>query len=563
MASTPPLDTLGVSTRVRNQENLPWWRTSRRTAAGCVVVGLAALVVQRRDATWTASVGVSAQDTGRDYAYLPLAMDIVQMSQLPAAPTAPPTRAPATVTPTTPAPSATTLVPSPTAGPTDVLPTATPTPLVAAACGAVSSFHDGQSPSRIIRVAPGGDDGAGDGSAERPFLTLRRAAREAAPGVAIRLAPGRYNGGTYLDDLAGAADAPIWIGGAPGTGPGADGEPWPEAPIIAGSGEGLHLTRARFVVVHDVVVEGASGNGINADDGGSVAGDPTSFHLTFERVAIRNIGSSGNQDCLKLSGLRDVVVRDSAFRRCGGGGSGSGIDMVGVRAAVVARSRFDEISGNAVQAKGGSNDIEVRANRMVRAGGRAVNMGGSTGFAYFRPPLDPSQPNAEARDVRVVANWIEGSEAAVAFVGCVDCLAAHNTIVDPGRWVMRILQETRSADGFTFEPARDGTFANNVVVFRAGVLRTAVNVGDATAPETFVFRNNLWFATDAPVRSAPQLPVTEQGAVIGRDPRLGQDGAIESGSPAARAGMRIVGVAGDLVGACYGDPPSIGAREVP
>lgn len=536
---------------------------SGRTAAGFVLVGLAALVLHRFGAAWTASVGVSAQETGRAHAYLPLAMDSVPMSQLPAAPSAPPTRAPATVAPTTPAPTATALVPSPTVGPTEVVPSATPTPLVAAACGTVPSFHDGQSPSRIIRVAPGGDDGTGDGSAERPFATLRRAAREAAPGSAIRLAPGRYDGGTYLDDLAGAADAPIWIGGAPGTGPGAGGEPWAEAPIIAGSGEGLHLTRARFVVVHDVVVEGASGNGINADDGGSVTGDRTSFRLTFERVAIRNIGGNGNQDCLKLSGLRDVVVRDSAFRRCGGGGSGSGIDMVGVQAAVVARSRFDEISGNAVQAKGGSNDIEVRANRMVRAGGRAVNMGGSTGFAYFRPPLDASRPNAEARDVRVVANWIEGSEAAVAFVGCVDCLAANNTIVDPGRWVLRILQETRSSGEFTFEPAREGTFANNIVVFRAGVLRTAVNVGDATAPETFAFRNNLWFASDAPERSAPQLPVAEQGSVIGRDPRLGEDGAIGSGSPAAGAGRRIVGVTGDLVGACYGDPPSIGAREVP
>ncbi|MCC7020029.1 MAG: right-handed parallel beta-helix repeat-containing protein [Ardenticatenales bacterium] len=536
---------------------------SGRSAAGFVLVGLAALVLHRSGAAWTASVSVSAQATGRAYAYLPLAMDSVPMSQLPAAPSAPPTRAPATVPPTTPAPTATALDPSPTVGPTEVVPSATPTPLVAAACGTVPSFHDGRAPSRIIRVAPGGDDGTGDGSAERPFATLRRAAREAAPGSAIRLAPGRYDGGTYLDDLAGAADAPIWIGGAPGTGPGAGGEPWAEAPIIAGSGEGLHLTRARFVVVHDVVVEGASGNGINADDGGSVTGDRTSFRLTFERVAIRNIGGNGNQDCLKLSGLRDVVVRDSAFRRCGGGGSGSGIDMVGVQAAVVARSRFDEISGNAVQAKGGSNDIEVRANRMVRAGGRAVNMGGSTGFAFFRPPLDASRPNAEARDVRVVANWIEGSEAAVAFVGCVDCLAAHNTIVDPGRWVLRILQETRSSGGFTFEPAREGTFANNIVVFRAGVLRTAVNVGDATAPETFAFRNNLWFASDAPERSAPQLPVAEQGAVIGRDPRLGEDGAIGSGSPAAGAGSRIVGVTGDLVGACYGNPPSIGAREVP
>ncbi len=443
-------------------------------------------------------------------------------------------------------------------------PTPSPTAPAAAGCGDVPAFHDGQAPARIVHVAVGGHDDAGDGSAERPFATLRRAAREAAPGTAIRLGPGRYAGGTYLDDLAGRADAPIWIGGQPGAGPGRGGEPWAAAPIVAGASEGLHLTRARFVVVHDLVVEGASGNGINADDGGNIGAAVTAHDLVFERIAIRQIGGNGNQDCLKLSGLRGVVVRDSVFRRCGGGGSGSGIDMVGVHAAVIARSDFADITGNAVQAKGGTSDVEVRANRMVRAGGRAVNMGGSTGFAFFRPPLDPAAPNAEARDVRVVANWIEGSDAAVAFVGCVGCLAAHNTIVDPTRWVLRILQETRTGNGYTFEPARDGVFANNLVVFRAGVVRTTVNVGDATAPETFRFAHNLWYAADDPSRSAPQLPVGETGAVVGRDPRLGADGAIDAASPAARAGRRLGDgrdPRGDLAGACYADPPAIGARE--
>ena len=74
--------------------------------------------------------------------------------------------------------------------------------------------------------------------------------------------------------------------------------------------------------------------------------------------------------------------------------------------AVIARSSFADLSANAVQAKGGSQDVEVRWNRMTDAGQRAVNMGGSTGAAYFRPPLSRDAPNAEARDIRVVANLI-------------------------------------------------------------------------------------------------------------------------------------------------------------
>jgi len=464
----------------------------------------------------------------------------------------------ATATPTD-APADPTVPPEPTpsgtASQAPPLGTATSTP---EGCAPPPPFHAGLVPARTVWIAQDGDDQAGDGSPGRPFATLRRAAREAAPGTALRLRPGRYAGGTYLDDLAGTAGAPIWIGGDPGGGM-PDG---PDGVVLEGASEGLHLARARFVVVHDLTVQGASGNGINADDGGEVDGPPTSHDLVFERVTIRAIGGTGNQDCLKLSGLRDVVVADSTFERCGGGGSGSGIDMVGVHRARIHGNRFTDMSGNAVQAKGGSTDIEIRANRMLRAGARAVNMGGSTGLQFFRPPLDPAAENAEARDVRVVANLIEGSQAPVAFVGCVGCLAANNTLIEPETWVLRILQETTTGGGFSFSPARDGRFVNNLIVFRRGQLRTTANVGGGTAPETFTFASNLWYASDAPERSAPELPVAETGAVIGRDPRLGPDGAIGAGSPAAGAGVRVPEVGGDLTGRCYADPPSIGAREV-
>lgn len=464
-------------------------------------------------------------------------------------PTAP---SPATASPTPDGPPATATEPAP--------PTSTPTATASAppaGCAPPPPFHAGLEPARIVWVDAGGDDQAGDGSADRPFATLRRAAREAAPGTALRLRPGRYAGGTYLDDLAGTADAPIWLGGVPG-----GGEPGPSAVVIAGASEGLHLTRARWVVVHDLTVEGASGNGINADDGGATEGPSTSHHLAFERLTIRDIGGNGNQDCLKLSGLEDVTVEGSAFARCGGGVSGSGIDMVGVHRARVVGNRFEDLSGSGVQAKGGSADVEVRGNRMLRAGARAVNMGGSTGFAFFRPPLDPAGENAEARDIRVVANLIEGSQSPIAFVGCVGCLAAHNTLVDPEIWVLRILQETTTGGGFAFSPARDGRFLNNLVVFRRGQLRTTSNVGPGTAPETFAFAHNLWYAIDAPGRSAPELPAPETNGVVGLDPRLGPDAAIGADSPAAGAGLPLAEAGGDLAGRCYADPPSIGAREV-
>ncbi|HEX6971708.1 MAG TPA: hypothetical protein VF234_05780, partial [Limnochordia bacterium] len=45
-------------------------------------------------------------------------------------------------------------------------------------------------------------------------------------------------------------------------------------------------------------------------------------------------------------------------------------------------------------------------------------------------------------------------------------------------------------------------------------------IGPATAPETFVFTGNWWYAADDPARSAPTLPTPETGGVVGVDPRL-------------------------------------------
>ena len=242
--------------------------------------------------------------------------------------------------------------------------------------------------------------------------------------------------------------------------------------------------------------------------------------------------------------------------------------MVGVHRTVVALSLFEDMSGNAVQMKGGSADVVILRNTVKGGGARAFNLGGSTGQPFFRPPLEPAAPNAEARRIRVHANIIEGGETPFAFVGCVDCIVANNTIIEPANWLMRILQETRSDDDFEFEPARDGRVINNIFVFRRDQIRTYVNIGAGTAPETFNFSNNLWYASDDPARSAPDLPVTETGGLTGLDPALRADRSIGPESPAAGAGLSHSPPAlplearSDRSGACFLDPPSIGAFEI-
>jgi hypothetical protein len=425
-------------------------------------------------------------------------------------------------------------------------------------CGGIATFADGLVPAQELHVATNGSDGSGDGSAQSPFATIEHAASLATPGTAIRVHAGTYAGGAYIDDLAGADGAPIWIGGAPGE----------ARPVFDGGGEAMHLSRARYVVVHDLEVRNMTANGINCDDGGDVGNPDASHHIVFRNLFIHTIGSGGNQDCLKLSGINDYFVLDSEMTVCGGNGSGSAIDHVGCHRGVIARNHIHDLTGNGIQCKGGSEDIDIRWNRLIEAGFRAVNMGGSTGFEFFRPPLSMSSPNAEARDIRVLANVIVGGDASAAFVGCVDCEFAANTVVNPHNWFFRILQETVSGGGYTFLPASNGVVRSNLLYFARGDLSGEdINIGGNTDPGSFTLDSNLWYAHDNPGASAPATPpVTETGAVIGEDPGLadpaGGDYHIGPMSPAAGRGVAVAGLAGDMDGACYGMPPSIGAYEV-
>ncbi|MET0591382.1 MAG: hypothetical protein ABW133_01700, partial [Polyangiaceae bacterium] len=165
-----------------------------------------------------------------------------------------------------------------------------------------------------------------------------------------------------------------------------------------------------------------------------------------------------------------------------------------------------------------------------------------------------------------IANTFTGSTSPIAFVGCVDCAALNNTIVNPARWIIRILQETVTGGGFTFSPAQNGRFLNNLVYFARGTISTYVNVGANTSAPSFVFGNNLWYAHDMPGSSRPtDLPSTEMGAVVGVDPLLtnmtGGDYTLRAMSPAIGAGRAATELRADLAGRCYASPPSIGAYE--
>lgn len=432
--------------------------------------------------------------------------------------------------------------------------------VIAAGSGVMAApgpFPWSAQPLVILHVATNGNNTTGTGSLAAPFRTIGRAAQSAAPGTEIRLHPGTHAGDTYLDLLRGTTNRPIWIRGESPT----------NRPLISGGTEGLHLSRARYVMLQNLEVANASANGINCDDGG-LYGDPTaSAFLVFSNILVRDIGSGGNQDGIKLSGIRDFFLFDVEATRCGGNASGSGVDMVGCHRGLIRRCSFGDLSANAVQIKGGSGDIEVSQCIISNAGQRGINIGGSTDFVFFRPPLVTNAPNVEAHSVRVFANVFIGCTAAVAYVGATNCIVAHNTLIEPGRWVFRILQETVSSGGYTFAPCGNNTFRNNIVYYRHATLGSYVNQGANTAPSTFTVLNNLWYAYDNPGASPYALPGTVSGNTYGLNPAFSnaavQNYRITLASPAATSGVVAAnGPVSDRDGAAYLVPPAIGAYEI-
>jgi len=353
---------------------------------------------------------------------------------------------------------------------------------------------------------------------------LRRALERAGAGTEIRIAPGTYRGGLFRRNLRGTEKRPVVIAGADRERP----------PVIRGGGCGLHLAGAAHVELRDLALRGAQANGLNVDDGGSFASP--SHHVVLRRITVRDVGPEGNRDGIKLSGVEDFRVEDCVVERWGKGGSA--IDTVGCHRGAITGCTFrhdDPPRADGVQMKGGSRGITVSRCRFEGAGGRGVNLGGSTGKAYFRP----KDADHEAKDLTVEDCTFVGGGAAVAFVGVDGAVVRRCTIVRPAPWVLRILQET-SAERFV--PCRNGRFERNLIVFRSGDLRTAVNVGPATKPETFVFEGNFWYCEDAPDRSRPTLPVAEEGGVHGKDPEFVDpakgDYRLKEGSPAKGRGRR-------------------------
>ena len=387
--------------------------------------------------------------------------------------------------------------------------------------------------SKILNVGSG-----------KTYSNPRLACLDAKPGDTVLIHNGIYQGAFFIENIQGTPNAPIVIRGMDR-----------DSVIFQGGSESMHFSECSHMIIENFTVNGQTSNGMNCDDGGTF--DTPTHHMTFRNLTFSGMGASGNNDQLKLSGLDDFVIENCIFEN--GSPGGSGADMVGCHKGIFRNNIFRKSGSNCIQAKGGTRFIRIEQNSFIDGGQRALNLGGSTGLEFFRP-LDATH---EAADLMVTGNVFVGSVTPMAYVGSVRVSVTNNTIINPERWVFRILQET--VDPNRFEPCGNNIFQNNLVVFRSTISRH-VNIGGNTAPQTFLLRNNLWYNVDNPSASKPQeAQLMESNALYGIDPELESyqngDYRLKSSSPAIGKGFSTGESMKDHDGKPFVNPPSIGAFE--
>jgi hypothetical protein len=174
----------------------------------------------------------------------------------------------------------------------------------------------------------------------------------------------------------------------------------------------------------------------------------------------------------------------------------------------------------------------------------------------------------------MLANIINNVDSAVAYTGCVDCVFANNTIIEPAARIVRILQESVTDMTYTFAETQNGEFLNNIIRYSTAdvtSVQRVVNIGANTQPGTFNFNHNLWRAYNEAAGYITDLPAeipAETNSLYQLDPlfnALPTDLHISATSPVIGQGTdNVTGTIGrDFDDNPFSSSPAIGAFEGP
>jgi len=434
-------------------------------------------------------------------------------------------------------------------------PEAVAEPVATDDCGQLKQFASDATPIRTLFVDGSAKKG-GNGSEEKPFRDLAQAEKVAKPGTEFRLRgevqarPGKDYGLSFH----GEPDAPIWITGEPGA-------------RLRGSEEreipALKLVDTRYLVVQDLELLESPNHVLHFDH---------SHHLLFRRLHVHRARTA----CIKGSQSHHVYVEDSDLHGAaelpgGNPASTQVLDFVGVNTGHIVRSKFHDGPGVLVMLKGGTSDLLFAYNELYDQTsdehGAALHLGQWTSPRAFQP-LDAA---FEAVRVVAYANLIHDVKGAfLAFGGCDDCAAVHNTMYDSnGYQMVRYLPGSAGPEsGAKQSVSRNCRFTGNIVVGGhpggPSLNADAEHIGPGNALD-----HNLWLKQGAINWRSP-LPRETTTSMFGRDPLLTPEGLPSNANLVRGKGPTDLGSIAfaelftrDFRGACVTPPRDLGAIRLP
>lgn len=350
----------------------------------------------------------------------------------------------------------------------------------------------------------------------RPTESLQDLEKHIKPGDVLILMPGRHRAANF-SNLRGTAEKPIVIRAVDPKDP----------PIIEAGRYGLQFHRSQYVVLEDMVVTGATINGVLVDDAPrSTDGKRHDANLTFRRVTVLKTGPEGQRDAFCFSGVSGVHL--DSCRVEGWGGSAVSMaacaDVDIVQSSFIGMEHFTQLTG--IWLRSGCESVTITRCKFERAGQIAVLVGPTTDPADFHPSLTGNVPTGsiyEARGLAVDRCLFLYCGQTFSLAHANDWEADHNTIVRPHGLVLGL--ELREMD-LTFARGGKGSFAFNLIVWQSGDISRLSVADDTVGMRNIAIGRNLWWCNEPPDQREKlgQLPGRAQREQIMHiDPKLDDD----------------------------------------
>ncbi|MFY7876305.1 MAG: right-handed parallel beta-helix repeat-containing protein, partial [Pirellula sp.] len=320
-----------------------------------------------------------------------------------------------------------------------------------------------------IHVRPGGSN---------PAVAIK----SAKPGDVVLIHPGIYGGGQWIKGIRGTPEQVITIRAAEPKSP----------PVISGGPAGWQFSACSHLVIEDIVFEHQTDNGLNIDDDGLYKKGnlyaATNIHL--KRIVVRDLNAEGNNDGIKLSGLRDFTVNDCRISNWGK--VGCGLDMVGCTDGKIVGVIADGChkGGWGIQAKGGSDGILIQDCQVRNVTQRGIQVGGVTGPDSFREKGSVW----EAKKIQIESCDVYGGDASIAIIHAMDVSIKSCRWIHPKKWFFRFLNENNS---FGFQASRNVLIQENLFVATEANFIGPVNSGILWNP-SIRFEDNIWYHETIP-----------------------------------------------------------------